>query len=387
MAVNADLSRAWRPVLEQGSFHTGGKVVPFQDRLVSICGEELSVFFPPHESAKSADKVCQEGEVKREQDDKIVCRNLVKLVPNDGDGVLNFAVCGVTGNIVTTHRKTFLLKCYTKDLELKKSWVGHNDICSDLDYNCKGHFLATVSLDKSVRVWDMDGYFATHAFHGHTNMPTIVRWMPNKLMLLSADDEGQMMLWHLMQKKCVATFNTHLAQVTDMCFLENSRIATVARDSVINVWTYKGDNVDAKTAEMKCVKTIPAYETLEGISSVSVSNKSSISTKRGAKADEASSNEELLVTVGDKGCIRLWDADKGKVVKAVESSHAAKGAMRSLVKSADGKVVTTGEDHNIIYWDVKKEIDGLAIEPHARYVSPVKFMFVLNLSGFVLIFS
>ncbi len=47
-------------------------------------------------------------------------------------------------------------------------WLqGHRAPVADLACDASGGMLASAGADRSVRVWDVDGGFCTHAFTGH----------------------------------------------------------------------------------------------------------------------------------------------------------------------------------------------------------------------------
>lgn len=48
------------------------------------------------------------------------------------------------------------------------SLQGHKAPIADMAVDASGGLLATGSADRTVRVWDVDGGFCTHAFSGHT---------------------------------------------------------------------------------------------------------------------------------------------------------------------------------------------------------------------------
>lgn len=65
--------------------------------------------------------------------------------------------------------------------------------------------MATASADKEVRVWDVAGGFCTHAFSGHSGVVLRVLFHPRQLLLVTAGDDGLVLVWDLVNKSLAAT--------------------------------------------------------------------------------------------------------------------------------------------------------------------------------------
>ena len=81
----------------------------------------------------------------------------------------------------------------------------HKAPISDIAVDASGGLVATASADKEVRVWDVAGGFATHAFKGHAGVVLKVLFHPRQLLLVSAGDDSLVNVWDLVDKRCTAT--------------------------------------------------------------------------------------------------------------------------------------------------------------------------------------
>lgn len=60
------------------------------------------------------------------------------------------------------------LQCWELDSgQVLCSYRGHRAPVADMAVDVSGGLLATGSADRTVRIWDVDGGFCTHAFAGH----------------------------------------------------------------------------------------------------------------------------------------------------------------------------------------------------------------------------
>ena len=48
-----------------------------------------------------------------------------------------------------------------------RSWQGHKGPILAMALDAEGGLLASAGADRSCRVWDTEGFYCTHAFHGH----------------------------------------------------------------------------------------------------------------------------------------------------------------------------------------------------------------------------
>lgn len=124
-----------------------------------------------------------------------------------------------------------------------------------------------------------------------------------------------------------------------------SFLATAGRDSVATIWRREKTSGKAPDKISK-IRTVLAHEQLEGV----------VAAKIGDKI--------VLVTAGDRGLVRVWCPDSGKLLLERVVPHAAKGAVRLLERaSVSGEVfVTGGEDHNLIYWKLTKEAEEYSLD-------------------------
>ncbi|CAD7956076.1 unnamed protein product [Amoebophrya sp. A25] len=405
------LSAVWQPVAELRSFYTGGRAVSWDDRVYCLAAEDLHVFDPAHlrvvagreEETQPFQQVVNDVSSARDKDKAVIPSQSRVLIPENHDGIpsstsvsvqellsIKTSASGSSANghgrrpcrVITSHRSN-LLKCHDGETgKLIHTWRGHADLCTDLDCSPRGDFLASCGIDGCVKVFDLDGFFATHSFSGHSSTPVLVRWpeaqtQAARTSLLSADDEGEIRLWSLLTKTCLSVVKQHLAQVTDFAFFNHgSRFVSVGRDNVLNFWGFDKDN----TGKITHQKTVPCYEAVEGVCCVRAQQMKP--TKKASICAEPD-QKEYLATVGEKGEIRVWNCETRTKVLTVASPHGAKGAMRAIFSTNSNTdehkrrttktgFVTAGEDHNLIYWELSralnKQENPLQLKQTARYM-------------------
>jgi U3 small nucleolar RNA-associated protein 13 len=136
---------------------------------------------------------------------------------------------------------------------------GHTEPILCMDYDPSGVFVATGSADRTARVWDMRGGFATHNFRGHGGIVSLVKFHPDpkKLLLITSCDDCATRIWSMYDKSCVATLGNHMSAVTSVAFsIDGNTMVTGSRDKVINFWEMRRHTL---------MKTLPVYEEVEGL--------------------------------------------------------------------------------------------------------------------------
>ena len=231
-------------------------------------------------------------------------------------------------------------------LQLQKTWgrSGHTLPVTAMEFHMSNVFLASGSVDGTVRIWDVRGGHVTHIFRplaGGTGggsgrlSVTCIRWLPDNANLVIAigRDDGSTAIHNLRDKdmKHVVVLRDHLSAITCMDWwwgpnqdVETRPInahpavfVTAGRDAVLNLWSIdieeNGGSSSKKSSKRKKSKasttsgnealelptpiykrrhTLPIYEQIEGMAIL-----------------PGVSEESLVVaTAGSKGKVRIWEA-------------------------------------------------------------------------------
>jgi len=338
LTPSSGLSESWAVAEKHSGCYTGGKVSWSESAQVlgCLCEEELRLV-------------------------DVNTREASRSVAQEGDGILTFALDPAGQNACTSHRSGLLRhwRLQGQSPEAVRAWRAHDQIVADVCFDASGSLVASGSVDRTVRVWDFSGYFCTHNFKGHTTLVSIVRFHPARLQLVSLAD-SEVRLWDLKESSCVAVMKDHLTSISSLYFAKVKgsifNLLTAGRDQVVNVWSL----------EAKCPlsRSIPAFENVEGVAAVPTKGLRQASSQMEKNAKDAfltwlQSTSELpsylILTVGDKSLLRVWNPADGKCVRSQASPHAAKGLFRHIhcLDQVNGrKIVTIGEDLNLVIWSL-----------------------------------
>lgn len=236
-----------------------------------------------------------------------------------------------TDRMIVTCTRNLLLQQYSLDpitggTSLVKTWcrAGHTLPVTCMSFHLSNVFLATGSVDGTVRIWDTRGAFVTHVFKpfqggdgggsGRLSV-TAITWKQEmgQLLLAIARDDGSMAIHDLRQDNLnkVIILRDHVSAVTTMEWWGKEFFLSTGRDSILNLWRIveikekedhgkkKGNKVKKSNPlvtppmEYRRIQSIPVYEQVEGMVIL---------------PSHKHPHDLRVATAGGKGIIRLWKA-------------------------------------------------------------------------------
>ncbi len=207
-----------------------------------------------------------------------------------------------------------------------------------------GKWLATGSVDKTVKIWDTEFWERTATFSGHTGGVTSVMFSPDGKRIASASSDRTIKIWNVKTGEWKYTLTGHADGVTSAAFSPNGNLlASASRDGTIKLW-------DATTG--KEVFTVKGHSGAANCVSFSPDN-------------------QRLVSAGSDRTVKIWDARTGKNVFTL-IGHA--GAVTSVAYSPDGELIASGsEDRTVRLWNAPKRRHFLTLKAHMGEVLSVAF--------------
>ncbi|KAF3090554.1 WD domain protein [Orbilia oligospora] len=258
---------------------------------------------------------------------------------------------------------------------LKYTLTGHNGGVSSVKFSPDGKWIASVSADKSLRVWDSRTGELEQIFEAHTAGISDVAWSPDSKTLATGSDDKTIRLWELKSGRMIRILKGHHNYVYCLNFNpQGNMIVSGSYDEAVRIWDIRSGN---------CQKTLPAHQDpvsgvdfiRDGTMIVSCSHDKLIriwDTNTGqclktlveeelppVSCVRFSPNGKYILASTLDSSIRLWDylRDGGKVLKTYLGHVNAKYSIFSAF-SRDGKYIFSGSEDSAIYiWDVQtKEV-------------------------------
>lgn len=262
----------------------------------------------------------------------------------DGDTEPVTALCwAVDGRSLFVASRSLTVRRYEAATgAVVRAWKPHALPVAALAAHASGQLLATASADRTARVWDIERGYCTHAFKGHGGVVLCCRFHPDpkRLVLFTGGDDASVRVWSLETRKCTHALSGHFSAVTALAVSPcGERLLSAGRDKVVHVW-------DLRSGETR--GTVPTFEALEGIAALAPGARVPGAPKAGDK------DALRFATVGERGVLRVWRADKAKCVYEQPTEHAGaahcEGGFVGLeTRPGAAGLVVAAADHRLLF--------------------------------------
>jgi U3 small nucleolar RNA-associated protein 13 len=248
----------------------------------------------------------------------------------DADAITSYALSG-NDEVLLTVSQNHLIRQYnlmgasswneSKPAPIEKTWgrTGHALPVTHMEFHKSNVFVATGSVDGTVRIWDVRGGYVTHVFRpmqgvdsGGMHAISSISWKQDatQLVLAIGREDGSIVIHDLREDDNVIVLRDHVSAVTCMEWSlrdeQQDVFVSAGRDAVLNTWQIVKVAKKKKKSRKKKrqedeggarftyqrVHTLPIYEQVEGMAILHSSRDSDL----------------LVVTAGSKGVVRLWKA-------------------------------------------------------------------------------
>lgn len=272
--------------------------------------------------------------------------------------------------------------------------LSHLEPVSAVSFSPNYRHFATASVDRTIRLWDVDSGQLLDTLGPHEGNVLSVAFSPNAAYLASGDVAGNIRLWDTQKGRLMHTAEAHNALALSISFSNDNRhVASGGADGAVRIWDVKkGSLVRTLGGHVGYVLSV-AYSP-DGLYLASGGADGTIrlcDAKTGlllSSLDKQkarvicvafSPDGKLVVAGGADGTVRIWEPGTGKLKRTLRGHRAW---VMSAAWSPDGQRIASGSrDHTVCVWErdsgrLLSRLDGhsgpvtsVAYSPDGRYLA------------------
>ena len=235
--------------------------------------------------------------------------------------------------------------------------TGHDDPVTAVAIAPDGSWLAGGGTDGAVRIWDVATGQQRTSLARHDNPVTAVAIAPDGSWLATGSDYGTVQLWDVAAGQHRATLTGHVGVVAAVAIApDGSWLATGGTDRTVRIW-------DAATGLPRAILTSR------------ISRVTAVATEATAVAAEITAvaiapDGSWLATGGTDGAVRIWDVAT-RQHRATLTGHV--GVVAAVAIAPDGSWLATGgsSDGTVRTWDMATRQPRTTLAGHAGRVTAV----------------
>jgi WD40 repeat protein len=231
----------------------------------------------------------------------------------------------------------------------------HSDWVINVSFSPDGKTLATGSVDKTIKLWDVETGKEIRTLKGHNDSIISVSFSPDSKTLATASADKTIKLWDVKAGKEIRTLEGHKDSIRSVSFSPDGK--TLASGSGAKTLTTESADTD-KTIKLWGVETGQEIRTLSG-------------HKKSVMNVSFSPDGKTLATGSADKTIKLWNLSTGKEIRILQGHEET---VNSVSFSLDGTTLATASDDSTIkLWNVETGIRNLTIQGHQESVRSVSF--------------
>ncbi|XP_069690703.1 WD repeat, SAM and U-box domain-containing protein 1-like [Periplaneta americana] len=317
----------------------------------------------------------------------------------DDDGSLShrylLATCGNDNEVKLWH---VVVGKYVKhldttpcDITLHQCLEGHTSALMCVRFSPGGNYLASSSLDKTVRVWEVNGNCVA-VLEGHSRYVTSCAFSRDSSLLASGSNDKSVMVWNLggnlsvdseLVKPCSALShfgnnngeccNLQEQEVVKQAEVDENTVKVLQRleehGGTVNTCAFHSSVLLASGSGDKMVRLWVRND--EGRFEESESSPME-GHRYGINQVEFSPSGELLASCSLDGSTILWDAGSGR--RGRPSFQVSGSGVRTCRFSPDGHLlVTAGDDEKAFVWSTHTMEQLMVVEGHNDAIAAAAF--------------
>jgi WD40 repeat protein/serine/threonine protein kinase len=323
---------------------------------------------------------------------------VVAITP-DGRYAISASAVGTrracTGKLVERSKTTAISDSLDRtlrvwDLEsgrLVRTLAGHAEWVNAVAVTPDGHRAISAASDHTLRVWDLESGRSVHTLTGHADVVNAVAVTPDGHCAVSASSDGTLRVWDLDSGQSVRTLAGHTGWVTAVVVtLDGRRTISGSADHTLRMWDLaRGQSIRTLEGHTNSVTAVEL--TPDGCRAVSASADHTLRVwdlKSGHSLGTLAGHTDWVTAVAltpDGRCaisgsadhtLRMWELERP------QSPHTVAGqtdSITAVVLMPDGRRAALASDYHLLrMWDLENGKLLRALAGHADWVTAIAVM-------------
>jgi len=270
-----------------------------------------------------------------------------------------------------------------EEVRVSIPFQGHKKSVTSVAFSPDGQIIVSGSLDRRVRLWDLQGNPIGKPFRGHKGSVWSVAFSPDGQMIVSGSNDNTVRLWNLQGEPIGEPFQGHEGYVWSAVFSPDGQmIVSGSSDKTVRLWDLQGNPIGEPFRGHKDYVISVAFSPDEQMI-VSGSKDATIRLwdvegnpiiednsflrpfqghEHGVSAVAFSPDGQMIASGSDDYTIRLWNL-QGRPISQPFRGH--EGSVWSVAFSPDGQMIVSGSnDYTIRLWDLQGHLIGQPFQGH-----------------------
>jgi WD40 repeat protein len=237
------------------------------------------------------------------------------------------------------------------------------------------------SVDKTVRIWDVESGQVLVTLEGHQGLVLAVAVLPDGRVVSGSADRS-LRVWDVESGQVLVTLEGHQGSVTAVAVLPDGHVVSGSDDNTLRVWDVESGQVLGTLADHRYPimavavlshrvvfgsndKTLGVWDVESGQAL------SSLRGHQGGVTGAAVLPDGRVVSGSADKTLRVWDVESGQALTMLPGHQ---GSVTVVAVLPDGRVVSGSDDKTLRVWDVES---GQALGTFTGHQYPVRDVAVL----------